>query len=71
MRAHFTVSVVSEEKGFSVEVAERVGEHRARTTLAARESATSTPEEVGDVARELIVELLHPIPPPERAVSQR
>lgn len=63
MRAHFTVSVASEETGFSVEVSERMSEtQRGRTTIAARESATSSPEEVADVCRELIVEMLHPIP---------
>lgn len=61
MRArHFTVSVVSEETGFSVEVAERQGDERVKTSLSARESVTSTPEEVGDVCRELIVEMLTP-----------
>lgn len=64
MTRHFSVSVAEEDNGFSVEVSEKLGMTRGRTTLAQRDSVTSTPEEVGDVVRELVVELLHPVPPP-------
>lgn len=63
-RAHFIVSIAGEAEGFSVEVSERLAMTRGRTTLSARESATSTPEEVGDLVRDLIVEMLHGKEPP-------
>lgn len=61
MRAHFTVCISSEEGGFSGEVSERFDGARRRCSLTNRESATSTPEEVADVVREVIAGMLHPV----------
>lgn len=67
MTRHFRVSVADEESGFSVEVREQLEMTRGRAILLARESVSSTPEEIGDVVREAVVTLLHPIPPPNGA----
>lgn len=68
---HFTVSVAKEDCGFSVEVSERLAMTRGRTTLAQRDSVTRSPEEIGDVVREIVIEMLQPPVEPETRVGDR
>jgi hypothetical protein len=71
MNRHFNVSVAKEDTGFSVEVSEKFAMTRGRTTLAQRDSATRSPEEIGDVVREIVVEMLQPPVEPETRASDR